>query len=116
MGETEHRELAELAFQNIDTGYWQGCETSNGGWEDGEPWSEAQRQWRLTARDYQERFAHGDWELTEGMVRYADWDLCRELAWIRGWCPARDRELTSSSKQLNSPRTVYTLRDTRVSK
>lgn len=87
MDETEHRELAEIAFEDIDTGYWQGCATKNGGWEDGAPWSEDERQWRLTARDYHERFTRGDWALTEGMLHYADYDLCRELAWIRGWCP-----------------------------
>lgn len=87
MEDAEHRELAKIAFDNLDTGGWQGCASTNSGWEDGEPWSEDERQWRLTARDFHERFTRGDWALTEGMVRYASWDLCRELAWIRGWCP-----------------------------
>lgn len=87
MTETEHRELAEIAFNNLEWGCWEGCATPNGGWEDGEPWSETERQWRLTARDFHTRFQSGDCPLTEGMLHYADWDLCRELAWLRGWCP-----------------------------
>ena len=103
MDETEHRELAETAFENLDTGYWQGCATNNGGWEDGEPWSEGERQWRLAARDYHERFTRGEWPLTEGMVRYADYDLCRELAWIRGWCANRQLPRESTSLIFGTP-------------
>lgn len=88
MDESERDELAELAFDHIDTGHWQGCQTPHGGWEDGQPWSEEERLWRVSARDYLERWERGERALTEGIIAYALWDLCRELAWLRGWCPA----------------------------
>lgn len=87
MTEEEHRWLADAAFAHLDTGGWQGCATPCGGWEDGEPWSEEERQWRSTARDFHERYAGGERTLTEGMLHHAGWDLGRELAWKRGWCP-----------------------------
>lgn len=87
MDEDERAQLAEIAWENINTGYWQGCRTSDGGYEDGQPWSEEERAWRDSARDYVERWTAGDRMLTEGVIRYALWDLCRELAWLRGWCP-----------------------------
>ena len=83
----ECAQLAEIAYENINTGYWQGCQTAEGGWEDGQPWSDHERAWRGSARDYVERWQAGERMLTEGLIRYALWDLCRELAWLRGWCP-----------------------------
>lgn len=87
MTEAEHRELARLAEAHLDDGYWQGFKSSNGGFEDGPPWDEAEAMWRSAARDFMERRAAGVWELTEGMIWGASYDLCRELAWLRGWCP-----------------------------
>lgn len=83
----EHRWLAQLAEGHLDDGYWQGYESPNGGFEDGPPWSGEERAWRIAARDFMERRAAGDWQLTEGMLMGASYDLCRELAWVRGWCP-----------------------------
>jgi len=91
MSPHEHAQLATIAFRCIDTGAWQGVETANGGWEDGEPYDDHERQWRLTARDFLDRYAAGDWHLTEGMLVYADGDLARELANLRGWCPRKGR-------------------------
>jgi len=85
---TEQSDLAEIAEHNLDTGWWQGVATRNGGWEDGGPWDQRQVQWRATARDYlNRRLADPAAGLTEGMLRYALYDLCRELAWLRNWCP-----------------------------
>lgn len=91
MDEEERGQLAEIVYGNINTGYWQGCATPDGGWEDGKPWSEQERLWRAAARDYVERWQRGEHMLTEGLVVYALWDLCRELAWLRGWCPRDTR-------------------------
>lgn len=96
MNDEEQHWLAAIAFENLDAGVWQGCPTPNGGWEDGEPWSEEERQWRSTARDFHERYAGGERTLTEGMLHHAGWDLGRELAWKRGWCPGREATIDSS--------------------
>lgn len=87
MDDGEHRWLSRSAFEQLDNGSWQGCATPHGGWEDGEPWNEKERQWRLTARGFYERYSWGKWELTEGLLFYATYDLCCELAWFRRWCP-----------------------------
>lgn len=83
--------LAEIAFWSLDTGCWQGVATKNGGWEDGEPCDDQEQRWRLTARDFLDRYAAGDGHLTEGMLAYAVGDLARELANLRGWCPLGNR-------------------------
>lgn len=83
--------LAEIAFESIDTGCWQGVVTKNGGWEDGGAYDDRERGWRATARDFLERYASGDHTLTEGMLHHADYDLAQELANLRGWCPRRGR-------------------------
>ena len=79
--------LAEAAFLNLDTGAWQGCSTTNGGWVDGQPPDDAERAWRKAARDFYERCRAGDSVLTEGLIAFATLDLACELAWLRGWCP-----------------------------
>ena len=87
MSADEQSKLAATAFWSLDTGCWQGVTTKNGGWEDGPAYDEQERGWRGTARDFIERYAAGDHHLTEGMLRYAHYDLARELANLRGWCP-----------------------------
>lgn len=84
----EHVELAEIAAMDLDEGSWQGYASPNGGWLESGPVDEVERQWRATARDFMRRFQAGERTLTEGMLAYAAHDLARELAWIRGWCPA----------------------------
>jgi hypothetical protein len=79
--------LAETARGNLDYGTWQGFKSPNGGWLDGQPWSEQEAEWRAAAADFMERYEHGEHWLTEGMLRHASWDLCRELTWYRRWCP-----------------------------
>jgi hypothetical protein len=80
-------QLADMAAAVLDDGSWEGVATPNGGWVDGEPLDDEERSWRTAAKDFLERYQSGDHVLTEGMLRYASWNLARELAWIRGWCP-----------------------------
>ena len=89
----EHEHLADIAHGHLNDGYWQGFETTNGGYEDGPPWNDAEARWRLAARDFMARRAEGERHLTEGMLMGASYDLCRELAWVRGWCPANQDSL-----------------------
>jgi hypothetical protein len=83
----EHEELARIAHGHLDDGYWEGCATPNGGWEDEDRGFEWGSEWHGVARDFHTRWEAGDRNLTEGMLRYASYDICRELAWRRGWCP-----------------------------
>lgn len=82
-------ELAELAHTwhaALTTGEWQGYPCSTGGWIDGPPLDENQRRWRAVAADFVHRYEAGEQTLTEGMVLLDNYDLCRELAWLKGWC------------------------------
>jgi hypothetical protein len=83
--QTELAELADAAAVALDEGAWQGVRTPNGGWEDGPAWDDTERAWRTAAKEFLRRYQSGDRALTEGMIRYAEWDLARELAWMRGW-------------------------------
>lgn len=83
----ELTQLADMAAAVLDDGSWEGVVTPNGGWVDGEPCDDEERSWRKAARDFLERYQSGARVLTEGMLRYATWNLACELAWMRGWCP-----------------------------
>lgn len=83
----ELAQLAHAAAYSLDEGIWQGVKTANGGWVDGAPWDDTERAWRAAAEDFLTRYQSGERMLTEGMIQYAGWDLARELAWMRGWCP-----------------------------
>lgn len=85
----ECRWLADSAFENLHTGAWRGRVDENG-WEGAQPTNEEERRWRIAARDFYDRFTRGERSLTEGLVAYGKWDLGRELAWRRGWCPGED--------------------------
>jgi hypothetical protein len=80
-------ELADVAAGALDSGWWQGFNSANGGWLDGEPWDEREAAWRVAAADFMARYEAGERVLTEGMIQHAMWDLARELAFARRWCP-----------------------------
>jgi hypothetical protein len=84
---TELAWLAQMAHDNLDSGGWEGFKSPNGGFLDGPPLSEKDIQWWAAAADFMERYERGEMWLTEGMLRHASWDLCRELTWYRRWCP-----------------------------
>lgn len=85
----EPQRLADVAALSLDCGAWQGVETPNGGWTDGQPWDEGEQRWRETAADFLARHRQGERVLTQGMMAYATYDLARELAYLRGWCPGK---------------------------
>lgn len=86
----ELRQLAHAAYWSLTTGDWQGYLCSTGGWIDGPPWDDDERQWREVAADFVHRYEAGEQTLTEGMLLRANYDLCRELAWRQGWCAGSD--------------------------
>lgn len=79
-------ELAHASYMALTTGDWQGYPCSTGGWIDGPPWDDDERRWREVAADFVKRYEAGEKMLTEGMILRANYDLCRELAWLQGWC------------------------------
>lgn len=87
--DVELGELADAAANQLDIGAWQGVQTPNGGWTDGEPWDDRESAWRAVAAAFLARYKAGDRRLDEGMIALAPWDLARELAWRRGWCAGR---------------------------
>lgn len=82
----ELSELAHTWHTALTNGDWQGYPCSTGGWVDGPPWDDNQRPWREVAADFVNRYEAGDRTLTEGMLLVDSYDLCRELAWLQGWC------------------------------
>lgn len=84
--EEEHPLLAECAYDNLVSGFWEGVVPLDRGWED-IPLTEQEASWRAVAQDFADRYRAGERRLTEGLVKYALTDLAQELAWLREWCP-----------------------------
>lgn len=83
----EHHQLVKIAAENLETGYWPGYPSAISGWEEDQPYNDVEREWRAVARHFMGRWAAGDARLTEGLLRFSAYDLVRELASLRGWCP-----------------------------
>ena len=72
----EISELAEIALDNLRSGWWMGLSARDG----------ADEPSHLAAKTFARRYSDGDRTLNEGFVREYGNDLAGELRFMRGWC------------------------------